>query len=149
MEPQVLDGTEKDTKVFEFVRYRVISEAYSDEDSNVSATVKLKINGQEITEGAQGVGPVHALDNALRKCFKGHFHGLENIRLIDYNVVLVNGEQNTSTSVQVTITFAESNDRPGLWEAEAVSQDIVKASFNALIICYLRIIKDKCSMTLN
>ena len=144
MESQV-DGVEKDTKVFEVIRYRLMDDCIEGVN-HISATVKLRINGQETIQGDQGVGPVHALDNALRKCFGGRFPELDDIHLINFKVVNVNGIQDTSSRVQVTISFA---DQETIWEEESTSENIIKASFDALVACYRRIIIEKCSMELS
>ncbi|HET7481581.1 MAG TPA: alpha-isopropylmalate synthase regulatory domain-containing protein [Actinomycetota bacterium] len=109
--------------------YRVVTERGRGGDCHVSATVTAYI-GPECTEReASGVGPVHALDRALRACLRDAWPGLDAVRLADYDVSVVDAARGTASPVRVVITFA---DAAGRWDAGYVSDNIIDASMEAL-----------------
>jgi len=79
---------------------------------------------------ADGVGPVNALDNALRKALERFFPSLEEVRLIDYKVRVLPGTLATASKVRVLI---ESTDGKDTWGTVGVSDNIIEASWQALI----------------
>ncbi len=119
---------------FERIKYHV---AVSTQDIGAvatfpvtEATIKLRVNGQERHEVAEGDGPVNALDAAMRKALNGDFPGLRDMRLIDYKVRVVNSEAGTAARIRVII---ESSDHAGVWGTVGVSENIIEASWLALV----------------
>src|SRR3954468_24291688 len=63
------------------------------------AVVKVKVDGETMISAAEGIGPVNALDLALRKDlgkYQGYINGLE---LTDYRVRILNGGTEAVTRV--------------------------------------------------
>ncbi len=122
---------------YELLTFRVmISEPLSiNPKSKCSAFIKVAIPKQngEITEeltAAEGNGPIHALDVALRRALSGFYPDLAAVRLSDYTVrVLDSASDTTASSVRVLI---ESTDGVSVWRTVGVSVDIVDASWQAL-----------------
>jgi len=79
---------------------------------------------------AEGDGPVNALDAAMRKALNGHFPALRNTHLIDYKVRVINSEAATAAGVRVII---ETQDETDLWGTVGVSENIIEASWIALV----------------
>jgi len=94
------------------------------------ATVKLTVNSDLMLTVAEGDGPVNALDGALRKALLPHFPELARIHLTDYKVRVVNGSAGTEAKVRVHIESAEGADT---WSTIGVSENIVEASWHALL----------------
>lgn len=94
------------------------------------ANVKIRVDGQELVEGAEGDGPVNALDRALRKALSEKFKRLDAMKLIDYKVRVVNGEAGTAAKIRVII---ESTDGHDVWGTIGVSENIIEASWLALV----------------
>ena len=94
------------------------------------ATVKIRVNGEERLEVAEGDGPVNALDAAMRKALNGDFPSLQEMRLIDYKVRVVNSEAGTAARIRVLI---ESSDHHDVWGTIGVSENIIEASWLALV----------------
>jgi len=79
---------------------------------------------------ADGDGPVHALDGALRKALLPHFPQLEDIRLSDFKVRVVNVRAGTAARVRVLV---ESTDKQGnAWSTVGAHENIIVASLEAL-----------------
>ncbi len=98
--------------------------------ARAEATVKLSVDGVEEHTAAEGNGPVHALDRALRKALDGFYPELRSIRLTDYKVRVLNAEAATAARVRVLI---ESSDGERTWGTVGVSENVVEASWLALV----------------
>jgi 2-isopropylmalate synthase len=93
------------------------------------ATVKVHVDGQTMMSVSEGVGPVNALDTALRKDLGKYQNFIEDLKLVDYKVRVLTGGTDATTRVLV-----ESRDgEGGRWFTVGVSPNIVDASFEALI----------------
>jgi 2-isopropylmalate synthase len=119
---------------FELLNFKVLNERRFDANGkliNVSeATIKVKINDQEILTVSGGNGPVNALDSALRKALLKDYPQLGNIRLTDYKVRILTPSKATQATTRVQI---ESQDEKGnKWITIGVSENILDASYNAL-----------------
>ena len=114
---------------FEVCGYKVTTQRERDQDAHVQAIVELRVGGATVRRAAGGVGPVHALDNAMRACLSSSFPDLEEIRLSDYRVSVVDAESGTAARVRVLI---QATDGTGTWDAGCVSNNIFDASFEAL-----------------
>jgi 2-isopropylmalate synthase len=114
---------------FEVCGYKVISERMHETASRSQAIVEVQFGHDCVRRSATGVGPVHALDRALRSCLDGQFPELEHVRLADYRVAVVDAGDGTGAQVRVLI---EATDGNSTWDAGCVSDNIIDASFEAL-----------------
>jgi 2-isopropylmalate synthase len=114
---------------FSRVHYRVDIEAGWDGVVDTEATVKLDVSGRKEHTVSEGDGPVNALDGALRKALLPHYPRLEEMRLVDYKVRVVNAREGTAARVRVVI---ESRDETAVWGTVGVSENVVEASWLAL-----------------
>ncbi len=121
---------------FELVSYRIISEVVRDTDKNFSeAVVKLRLNSAKeikITV-AESSGPVGALDNAARQAFVAHFPQLNNVRLTDYKVRILQSNMGTDSITQVLV---KSTDGNSTWWTCGANPNIIEASWSALRDAY-------------
>jgi hypothetical protein len=85
--------------------------------------------GQEAGASAEGNGPVHALDTALRAALERFHPELARVRLVDYKVRVLNAEAATAARVRVLITSADGLRH---WGTVGVSENVVLASAQAL-----------------
>ena len=120
---------------FEVREYKVTSERFQDGSTHVNAEVEMQVEGRRVRRAATGNGPVHALDAALRDCLMSNFPELDDVRLSDYRVSVVDAVAGTGavggTGAKVKILI-ESTDGRERWDAGCVSENIVDASFEAL-----------------
>ncbi len=94
-----------------------------------SAIVKVHVGEESRITAAEGDGPVHALDLALRGALEGFYPALNTMRLTDYKVRVLESSATTAAKVRVLI---ESSDGAHSWNTVGVSTDIIEASFMAL-----------------
>jgi len=93
------------------------------------ATVKLNVDGETLFSVAEGNGPVNALDHALRKDL-GRFQSyLDDLRLVDFKVRILNGGTEATTRVMIESADGQGNR----WATVGVSPNIVDAAFVALM----------------
>jgi 2-isopropylmalate synthase len=93
------------------------------------AVVKVKVDGETMISAAEGDGPVHALDLALRKDLGKYQSYISGLELSDYRVRILN-----SGTEAVTRVLIESQDETGeRWTTIGVSPNIIDASFQALM----------------
>ncbi|MFA7671567.1 MAG: citramalate synthase [Sphaerochaetaceae bacterium] len=102
----------------------------SNPDEGHTAVVKVSVDGKTAIDVAQGDGPVHALDNALRKVLGDFYPILSTIHLTDYKVRVLDSQQASAAKVRVLI---ETSDRENSWSTVGVSTDIIEASWMALV----------------
>ena len=113
---------------FDLEGYRVVIEKSEGADRS-EAIVRLVLGEQRVVAVGEGVGPVHALDQALRKALSELYPELASIHLVDYKVRILDGRAATSAVTRVMLTSA---DHEGEWTTVGVSDDIVTASWEAL-----------------
>jgi len=95
-----------------------------------SAVIKITVDGRAEITAAEGDGPVHALDKALRKALEVFYPSLKNIHLCDYKVRVLDPQNATSAKVRVLI---ETTDGKDTWSTVGVSKDVIDASWKALV----------------
>ena len=78
----------------------------------------------------EGTGPVGALDNALRMALREFYPQVDDMELIDFKVRLLDESIGTDAITRVTIT---TRDEDGVWGTIGVSENIIEASWNALV----------------
>lgn len=121
-------GTYK--KSFDLTKYHIDVERNPDGKMVTEATVKLQVDGKTEHVVSEGDGPVNALDGALRKALGPFYPNIKDMSLIDYKVRVVNARAGTAARVRVVI---ESRDHEDLWGTVGVSENIVEASWLALV----------------
>ena len=115
---------------FELLKYYVTVERRTSGEMVNEATVKLKVGNKVQHVVGEGDGPVNALDAALRKALENLYPAIRDIRLIDYKVRVVNAKAGTAARVRVII---ESRDKTSIWGTVGVSENIIEASWLALV----------------
>ncbi|MFA7167072.1 MAG: alpha-isopropylmalate synthase regulatory domain-containing protein, partial [Desulfoplanes sp.] len=115
--------------LFELKSFRVTIEKDKDLPCSSHATIKISVEGQEEITAAEGLGPVSALDNAMRKALDKFFPDIATMHLVDFKVRVIDGRDGTAAKVRV---LAQSRDQDHIWSTIGVSEDIIEASWHAL-----------------
>ncbi len=111
--------------------YRCIVEKRGhDQEPITEATVKVEVNTVERLTVAEGDGPVHALDSALRRALLDFYPEVAHIKLTDFKVRVVNTRAGTAAKVRVII---DSTDGEHSWSTVGVSTNMIEASWHALV----------------
>ncbi|MCS7145899.1 MAG: citramalate synthase [Aigarchaeota archaeon] len=97
------------------------------------AILTIAVDGDIVTATGEGVGPVHALDEAIRSGISVRFPALRDVSLTDYKVYVVDSKEGTAAYVRV---FTEFTWRGRSWVTTHVSNNIVEASLAAIIDGY-------------
>ena len=115
---------------FHLIGFRTVDQKTAD-GIEAEAVVRLVVNGETYHTVAAAIGPVDALDMALRQGLEQVYPCLKLVHLVDYKVrVLANGQEGTAAKVRVLI---ESEDEHHTWGTVGVSENIIEASWLALV----------------
>lgn len=115
---------------FQLKNLKIILEKNEDGAIISEAMVKLTVNGETIHTAAEGDGPVNALDNSLRKALTEVYPCISEMHLADYKVRVLNENAGTAAKVRVLI---ESADKLEKWSTVGVSENIIEASWQAVV----------------
>ncbi|GGM36517.1 2-isopropylmalate synthase [Longimycelium tulufanense] len=118
-----------DEPPFRLESYRVVLDHGVDGTVIAEATVRVHVHGQRVIATAEGNGPVHALDAALRKALRPHLPWLGSVELADYKVRILTEHPGTDA---VTRVLVQSRDGEREWTTVGVHGNIVEASWLAL-----------------
>lgn len=118
------------TAFFGLEGFRVSVEKRADGRLISEATIKVKVGTLFEHTAAEGDGPVNALDNALRKALLPFYPAIADLALADYKVRVLNVKKGTAAKVRVLI---QSKDRNAEWGTVGVSDNIIEASWQALV----------------
>jgi 2-isopropylmalate synthase len=108
-------------------------------EMQAEAMVKVRVYRQPpaddtiIQTAADGNGPVNALDAAVRKALAEHYPAVQDIRLVDYKVRVIDTAGGTGANVRVLIDCAHDEYS---WQTVGASTDIIEASWLALADAY-------------
>jgi 2-isopropylmalate synthase len=115
---------------FSLESFRVIAEKREDGRVATEATIKVVVGGHRYIATAEGNGPVNALDKALRIAIGRFYPVLSRIELEDYKVRVLDENKGTAAITRVLI---ESGDGDRSWGTVGVSENIIEASWEALV----------------
>jgi 2-isopropylmalate synthase len=115
---------------FDLVGFRIIVEKKEKAHPVTEATILVKVGDKVEHTAALGKGPVNALDNALRKALHKFYPVLKEMDLVDYKVRVLSTKDGTGAVTRVLI---ESSDGKHTWGTVGVSENIIEASWRALV----------------
>ena len=110
--------------------FSVVTSRTLDNPCLSQATIKISVGGEEELTAAEGNGPVNALDHALRKALTKFYPQIKEMHLVDFKVRTLEGSEGTAAGVRVLL---DSTDGSELWSTTGVSENIIEASWQALI----------------
>ena len=115
---------------FELEKFKLMTEQPKLCGPSASALIKVNVDGKSEITAAEGDGPVHALDRALRRVLEVFYPELSRVHLTDFKVRVIDSNKATAAKVRVLI---ESTDGESVWTTVGVSTDIIEASWIALV----------------
>lgn len=115
---------------FEVLDFIVLVEKRSENGILAEATVKARVDGTIMHTAAEGDGPVHALDRAMRKALLPFYPELDRVQLTDYKVRILDEKAATAALTRVLI---DASDGEHSWTTVGSSVNIIEASFQALL----------------
>ncbi len=116
--------------LFKLESWRVIVEKHADGRATTEATIKIWVGGERYVRTAEGNGPVHALDKALRDAI-GEIHPhLKDIDLVNFKVRILDETKGTGAVTRVLIDASDGKD---VWGSIGVSENLIAASWDALV----------------
>ena len=116
--------------LFTLESFRVIVEKRADGRVETEATIKIWVEGERHVRTAEGNGPVHALDRALRDAIGTLHPHVRDIDLVNFKVRILNEKAGTGA---ITRVLLDSSDGVETWGTIGVSENIIEASWEALV----------------
>jgi 2-isopropylmalate synthase len=117
-------------------RHFFVVDAKREEDAEpfTEATVIINVKGQVEHTAATGMGPVNALDRALRKGLERFYPKLSEVRLLDFKVRVLSGAvRDTGGTASFVRVLIETGDKYERWTTMGVSHNIIEASWQAVV----------------
>jgi 2-isopropylmalate synthase len=116
--------------LFKLESFRVVTEKRAGGEVETEATIKVEVDGERYVRVAEGNGPVNALDQALRGAIADRYPHLAEIELTNYKVRILDEDHGTGA---VTRVLLDSADGDREWGTIGVSENIIEASWEALV----------------
>jgi 2-isopropylmalate synthase len=116
--------------LFRLESFRVVVEKHAGGEVSTEAAVKVSVDGERYFRAAEGNGPVNALDKALRGAIADRYPHLADIELTNYKVRILDEDHGTGA---VTRVLLDSADGDREWGTIGVSENIIEASWEALV----------------
>lgn len=116
--------------LFTLESFRVVTEKRADGRVETEATIKVWVGGNRYIRTAEGLGPVHALDLALRSAIVEHHPELAEIALTNFKVRILDEHQGTEAVTRVLLDTSDGHDS---WGSIGVSENVIEASWEALV----------------
>jgi 2-isopropylmalate synthase len=110
--------------------FSVTAVSSSDGEVMSEATVTVDVDGAQRSMMGRGVGPVNALDLALRDALRADYPQIDEMHLADFKVRVLDGKDGTSARVRV---YIETDNSDSSWGTMAVHENIIAASAQALV----------------
>ncbi|NBI28414.1 citramalate synthase [Chengkuizengella marina] len=117
-------------EIFTLESFKILVAKTKESPVASEAIVKLNVHGEIVYMAAEGAGPVNALDNAIRKALEKFYPDIKKMHLSDYKVRVIDEKDATAAKVRVLI---ESSDFKNTWSTVGVSENIIEASWQALV----------------
>ena len=111
--------------------WRTIVEQDATGEVKTEATVKVHANDERIISTAEGNGPVHALDKALRRAIVRLYPQMDTLELTDYKVRILDASKGSGTAA-VTRVLVGTTDGERDWSTVGVHENVIAASWRAL-----------------
>ena len=108
----------------------MVTEKRAGDGVRTEATIELRVGGERFVRSAEGNGPVNALDRALRRAIVDRHPHLAEIELTNYKVRILDEAHGTDA---VTRVLLDSSDGEREWGTIGVSENIIEASWEALV----------------
>jgi len=116
--------------LFRLEAWRLIVEKRADGRVETEATIKLWVGGERYVRTAEGDGPVHALDRALREALVEIHPELRQIELVNFKVRILDETKGTDA---VTRVLLDASDGDSVWGSIGVSENVIESSWEALV----------------
>lgn len=130
LELLVRETANPEALLFEVSSYEVGTRGIGGLGEQTQATVSIELNEAVLTATADGNGPVHALDKALRQCLLPLYPQVAEMKLENYSMRVLEPQRGSAARARILIDWATPE---GCWSTLGVSENIVSASWRALV----------------
>lgn len=115
---------------FAIESFSAFVESRPDQTVVAEATINVMVGTERKVSTGTGKGPVNALDQALRAALRNAYPEVDQLRLTDYRVRVLDSSDGTGARVRVLI---ETSGPGGSWNTIGVHDNVIEASWEALL----------------
>lgn len=116
--------------LFRLESWRCIVEQRADGQVETEATIKIWVRGERFVRTAEGNGPVNALDRALRDALTETHPHLRDVELVNFKVRILDETKGTGAITRVLLDTSDGED---VWGSIGVNENVIAASWEALV----------------
>jgi 2-isopropylmalate synthase len=110
--------------------FNTFVERRADQTVVAEATVHVLVGNDRKVSTGGGNGPVNALDQAIRAALRDAYPEVDQLRLTDYRVRVLDSSDGTGARVRVLIETSGPDDS---WNTIGVHDNVIEASWEALV----------------
>ena len=139
----ILEQLGSDISPFEVTSWETNTARIGDSVGKVKSTLKGTVGhgskARNFSLSSEGVGPIHAIDLALRNALSDDFPEIKDVKLVSYSLGIVDASNGSAAPARARTEFRESDKISGheiSWATNAVSDDVIEASIRSLIDGY-------------
>jgi 2-isopropylmalate synthase len=121
------------TEFFRLESFRITTEKLFSGPAVSQAELTLHISGRSYSSSASDPGPVHAIDDCLRKTLSAFYPMVKAVQIRDYKVHVQDTHRGAASRVHVEVVSSDGIDT---WTTAGVSENILEASWQALCDSY-------------
>ena len=115
---------------FELLDMRVEVTSKGEEGMGSEAKVLLRAGGETLSDSARAVGPVEALERALWKALVRCYPGLQNMRIVDHQILVLDPDRSAGARTRVIVEASSGGET---WRTVGCSANVVEASCEAVM----------------
>jgi 2-isopropylmalate synthase len=140
----ILDQMGSDISPFQVTGWETSTMRSQGATEKVRATLKGTVgqgsNVRNFSIGSEGVGPIHAIDLALKNALSEEFPETRDVKLISYSLDIVDSSNGSAAPARARTQFLDVDplrlSSPVTWATVSVSDDVIDASIRSLIDGY-------------
>jgi 2-isopropylmalate synthase len=114
---------------FRVLAHRVLDHLPADGRGFTEATVDVAVGGEVVHATALGVGPVHALDQAMHRALEPRYPELAEVRVVDARSRNLPGLAGSEAAARVLVETTDGRDH---WGTAGVSENLLDAVSQAI-----------------
>jgi 2-isopropylmalate synthase len=138
----ILEQMGSDISPFEVTSWETSTVRSQGTIAKVKATLKGTVGqGSKVRNfetSSEGVGPIHAIDLALRNALCEEFPEIRDVKLISYSLDIVDSSNGSAAPARARTEFRDTLEpsKKLTWATVSVSDDVIDASIRSLIDGY-------------
>ncbi len=116
---------------FEIAGFEVTTRMIGPDQTQSTASVAVRVQQGVFAANAARNGPMDALDTALRQCLSNLYPAVNEVKLVDYRVHVLEPDKGTAAKASVIVSFRDDDGRA--WSTMGISYNLIEAGWIAVV----------------